>query len=516
MPEKNILITMCGLTPQVVSETLYAFSVRENISIDELYILTTIEGKKYVDGGELYVRGDITKIPSLEDEINRMCQLYNVRLPNIKVLTVKDENFEINDIDSPEANELFPNFIMNLIGDLSAQKNVRLHCSLSGGRKTMSVAIGFAISMFGGENDTLTHVLTSREFELSSKYFPENKEEDEQLKINYFPFLKLRDWIGQDVLERNYSSIIKKAQNNIDIISGNYGKKYGLIGESMAIKKVYRQIEIYSRLTSNVLITGEKGTGKKIIAKALHNSANKTEDSFIHIKCIDIKDTEISELLCSRLTNTTLFFEEVDLLSIGSQNYLLNFIKANENNNIRIITACSAGIENEYSWGGFNAELHRLLNQLNIYIPPLNDRREDVLQIIKYYTERYNTELNQHIKFIGIELLRMLLVANYRGGNVLNIRKWLKKMIDGTGKSKLTVIDLDKLDYVEKTHVMWGFQKMDKDVSSEEKLLPINELERLFFSHVIRKFDNDFRVIAKILKLSDESVKNIRGRFSNS
>lgn len=189
---RNILVSLVGLTPQVVTETLYSLMVQRHILVGEIFLITTVEGKEIILGSHPKI-----KLPSLKSELERMIELYKLQPiefdPDKNIIVAKEESVELSDIRTDRDNVLFPNLIAEFIRGKTADQSSVLHCSIAGGRKTMSVAMGFALSLFGRKDDRLYHVLASGEFEASRKFFPETEVEKAQVSLTDVPYVRLRE-----------------------------------------------------------------------------------------------------------------------------------------------------------------------------------------------------------------------------------------------------------------------------------------------------------------------------------
>lgn len=222
---KNILVAVSGLTPQVISETLYCLAVQRKTKIDEIYVITTTEGKRNIE--EYYFLNRKTNKRegpySLKEEIDRMCTKHKIEKPifNIRqnVIAATEENVKLHDVKTDRENKLFPNAITKLIKHLSEDERSILYCSLSGGRKTMSAYMGFALSLYAREGDMLFHVLASKEFEATGKFYPERKN-NKDLVLSEVPFIRLRPLLRDKTEYKNitYTEIIEKTQEELESI----------------------------------------------------------------------------------------------------------------------------------------------------------------------------------------------------------------------------------------------------------------------------------------------------------
>jgi len=204
------LFAVTGMSPQVVTETLYFLLVERKEKVNDIFILTTAEGKRKI----IDVR--------LDNQIKRLCELYNKPLPDFdidrNVQVANEESVEIYDVRTNRDNLLFPDAIVKLIREKTGDSTKRLHCSIAGGRKTMSVAMAFALSLFGRKEDELSHVLVSKEFEESKKFFPKNRKEGVLITLADVPFIRLRDKLPllKEFPNATFTQLVKLTQKEIE------------------------------------------------------------------------------------------------------------------------------------------------------------------------------------------------------------------------------------------------------------------------------------------------------------
>lgn len=165
--QRKILVSILGMSPQILTETIYALSQQAEPFIpDEIFVLTTQLGAKncklalfHQDGGWFHKLCDtyhLSGIHFTEDHI---------------FSTIDEDGQPISDIRSPEDNRAVANQITQIIRDFTADDSTSLHVSIAGGRKTMGFYAGYALSMFGREQDRLSHVLVQPEFEGEPEFF---------------------------------------------------------------------------------------------------------------------------------------------------------------------------------------------------------------------------------------------------------------------------------------------------------------------------------------------------------
>ena len=237
---KNILICVSGLTPQIVSETYYCLAVQKKIKIDELYILTTKRGRDVILGLDKHPS---TPKSGLKVELENLCSKYRLTFPKFEnndehIVVAKEESLELSDIRTDKHNILFPNKICEFIRKLSLNPDNILYCSISGGRKTMSVHLALALSLFGRSKDKLLHVLTSEENEFKG-FFPLSKKEDEVLELSEIPYVRLRSIISSQIpsakfAKMKYDEIVSFTQKQLKKTSSK--DIIQLLAESKEIK----------------------------------------------------------------------------------------------------------------------------------------------------------------------------------------------------------------------------------------------------------------------------------------
>ena len=163
---KHTLLATTGASPQVVTETLYAIHDKNLQWPDDIYLITTSFGKEKAVQGLIH-----------DDHLQRLCNELNRPMPKFDtthvLVTPGADGTEVEDARSLEDHEALANFIMTEVRDFTKQTQGSLHASLAGGRKTMTFYIGYAMSLFGRPQDTLSHVLVSEGYEGPNDfYFP--------------------------------------------------------------------------------------------------------------------------------------------------------------------------------------------------------------------------------------------------------------------------------------------------------------------------------------------------------
>lgn len=280
---KNILIAVSGLTPQIISETFFCLAVKKKIQIDEILVITTARGRDIILGNDKEYNKK-RKYPPLEKELNRMCKMYNLKRPvfpftNIKV--AEEQSVELYDIRDDRHNILFPNKVCEIVKEKTNSKETVLHCSISGGRKTMSVDLAFALSLFGRIDDKLYHVLIDESLEFS-KFFPESKSEARKLEIAEIPYVRLRPLLGDITQNKifskmSYIDIVKYTQQQLKIKSSDVlyvdtrGRKIRF-GDKEFVKLEPKKFELYFYLI-NIKREGRDTERIEVLAEKMYKTS---------------------------------------------------------------------------------------------------------------------------------------------------------------------------------------------------------------------------------------------------
>lgn len=220
MKSKNILVCISGLTPQIVTETIYGLYYQHNVTVNEIFILTTARGNTVLSG-----KDDSPNTP--KDPLSRMITLLakeiGIKRPTFTnsakhIILTEEESVALSDIRSDNDNVLFPNKAAELIRDLTSVKEHNVYASLSGGRKSMSAHLALTMSMFAKPQDKLYHVLTDEQYEFAN-FYPKTEKEKLALVISEIPFVRLRS-INFPHADKNadYSSIVQSTQTRLDFV----------------------------------------------------------------------------------------------------------------------------------------------------------------------------------------------------------------------------------------------------------------------------------------------------------
>jgi two-component system nitrogen regulation response regulator GlnG len=262
----------------------------------------------------------------------------------------------------------------------------------------------------------------------------------------------------------NLLDLIKKALKEKNIQSTQFEKPISntsLLGNSESMQAVYKSIGKLSRSNASILITGESGTGKELVAKLIHNNSSRTENPFIVINAAAIPDDLLeSELFgyekgaftgassskegfFESAYGGTLFLDEIGDMPINLQAKILRvlndgvFQKVGSNkdirSNVRILAATHKDLDDMIKKNEFREDLYHRLNVINIHLPPLRDRPDDIPQLSEHFLRSSSVELGVSPKFLNPETLNYFKRLQWKGNvrQLRNICHWLTVMVTG-------------------------------------------------------------------------------------
>ncbi len=218
------------------------------------------------------------------------------------------------------------------------------------------------------------------------------------------------------------------------------------IGQSEVIKKLKNKVILASRGDSPVLISGDKGTGKGFIAKAIHYSGTRAEKDFVSVNCSAIPENLLENEILDRFKQAaggTILFNEIDSMPNVIQLVLLEVLKSTKDgkslaHNTRIIAATDKDLRAMVKKGEFREDLFYKLNVIPMNIPRLRDRQEDIPLFMESYLEKYNRLMDKDIKGYTEEVIEIF--TNYSWpGNISEIENAIEYGVNICRKGQIDI-----------------------------------------------------------------------------
>ncbi len=268
----------------------------------------------------------------------------------------------------------------------------------------------------------------------------------------------------------------KKIDNTVKLLVDEQSSQFNLkriIGKSPLMQNVFKQIGLLLDKKVSVLITGENGTGKELVAKALHYSGSEREEPFVAVNCSGLTDTLLDNELFGHEAQAftgatgvvkgkfeiagegTIFLDEIGDMPMPLQVKLLRVLQEREfqrlggNRTIklkaRVIAATNKDIINEIKSGRFRQDLFFRINVAQIEIPPLRERKEDIPLLLDYFVKEARLKLNKKIEGASENVLKILTEYDWPG----NIREFENTVMNMCIKTHGTVLRSSSIpDYI--------------------------------------------------------------------
>jgi DNA-binding NtrC family response regulator len=293
-----------------------------------------------------------------------------------------------------------------------------------------------------------------------------------------------------------------------------------LIGESAAMQRVFDLMKRITDIDSSVLISGESGTGKELVARALHNRSHRHNRPFIAVNCSAVPESLLeSELfghvggaftdarksrdgLFVQADGGTLLLDEIGDMPVTLQPKILRAIEERKvrpvggdreiSFDVRIVAATNQDLESKVENGRFREDLYYRLNVLEIDLPPLRGRENDVLLLAQNFLEHYSNAANKKITGISAPAAERLMEYSWPG-NVRELRNCIERAVVLTSREKLVVEDFpEKIRAYKKK----GF---NLDSFNPAELVPMEETERRYIQYVLQALRGNKTKAARVL-----------------
>ena len=303
------------------------------------------------------------------------------------------------------------------------------------------------------------------------------------------------------------------------------GNRFGMIGDSPVMRSLFNSIEKVSEVSCNVVITGDSGTGKELVAHALHDYSPRKDAPFVVIDCGALTETLLeSELfghekgaftgasqrkqgLMEQASGGTLFFDEVCNISDAMQMKLMRAIEEQHVTRVggtrsrpidlRIVAATNRNLGQLVEEGTFRHDFYHRLNVVNIHVPSLDQRREDIPAFVEHFVEEFSTRYGRQVKGFDSASMRRLYDAPWTG-NVRELRNVVERCVI----------------LADSAIMKWSYEPVgdDSEQAFNEKLfsasnfVTLEELEQAYINHVLHHAKGKKTRAAQILGIDKTTL----------
>jgi DNA-binding NtrC family response regulator len=320
--------------------------------------------------------------------------------------------------------------------------------------------------------------------------------------------------------------LIEENRNLKRRIEGNYDYE-GVIGKSEKIQKLFDMVNRIANSRANVLLTGESGAGKEVFAQLIHKKSSRSDKSFIVINCGAIPENLVESELFGHekgaftgadhlrkgkfeLANGgTLFLDEVGELPLQAQVKFLRILQEKKmyrigaekpvDVDVRIIAATNKALTEQIENGKFREDLYYRLNVVNMEIPPLRERKEDIPLLCEKFLMEFAEEYNKKLKFIDAESLSYLMDYSWKG-NVRELRNIIERSV---------LVANYHEEFLLKKHLpkeITGVESVDSTEGNRE--ISLNDYEKIIIENTLRKYGLNKTKAAEVLGIKRQTLYN--------
>jgi len=288
--------------------------------------------------------------------------------------------------------------------------------------------------------------------------------------------------------------------------------KSKMLGKSAEISRVRRSIRAMSKQNENVLIMGEAGTGRSLVAELLHESGNRNNKSFVKIHCSALGDTIDSEQIFGKsLKNGSanngkiykaqdgvLYFQNVDQLNAESQSKLYNFITTVNNVilNTRIVASAEPTIESKIKEGKFSNDLFQKLDELRINIPSIRDRKQDIPFIFSNFLDEFCNEYEKSVPTVPYDVFEAILEYDWPG-NMAEIRNTVRNLVIMSPEGELSP---EYLPFRVQPNPLEALA--NRDLTSA-----VSEVEKFLIRKALARYEGNQSRAANLLQVSEATLR---------
>ncbi len=310
---------------------------------------------------------------------------------------------------------------------------------------------------------------------------------------------------------------LRRENRRLKLAMGRDNLIPGFVGTSAVMQDVFAVVKKVAQVNCNVLLQAETGTGKQMVARAIHSLSPRNEKPFVYFNCGGFTEELIaSELfghekgaftgatsakpgLFEAASGGTVLLDEIGEMPFSMQVKLLHVLQEREvlrvggikpvNLDVRIIAATNQQLQSLVNSNRFREDLFYRLNVVNIRLPRLADRRDDIPLLITYFLDKFNTAFSKQVRRIAPQAMELLNFYDYPG-NVRELENIIQRAVALAEGSEIRISDLPD-----------RFQKMAQAGMGDGTFLPLAEVEKLHIQKVLKATGFNKNLASQILEI---------------
>lgn len=309
-------------------------------------------------------------------------------------------------------------------------------------------------------------------------------------------------------------------------------QQVGLLGKSKKFIEMLHSIDAAAKCDVRVVLEGQTGTGKEVIAKAIHKLSSRAEHPFVAIDCGAIPENLVESELFGHVKGAftgansnrtgliveanmgTLFMDEVNNLPMPMQSKLLRIMQEGEVRpvgsnrkirvNVRIISASSLSLSKQVENGEFREDLYFRLMVYPIYIPTLNERKRDIPVLSDHFLNRFAKEQNKNIEFLHGDIIEYLNYKNW-AGNIRELENFIERLVTlSPNNNKILDVSLLPQNFAKEVDKFFKMKTISKVSSLKDSLL---EYEKNLVSKALEENDWNQNKAARSLDVLEQTLR---------
>jgi DNA-binding NtrC family response regulator len=350
------------------------------------------------------------------------------------------------------------------------------------------------------------------------------------------------DYISKPFDLSRLLTLVQKAQKHLQSLGHEQGTSgstgvmetpRSIVGSSPKIVEVYKTLARATLSASTVLISGESGTGKELVARAIHANSPRKSKKFVAVNCGALTETLLESELFGHVRGAftgaqtdkkglfeeahggTLFLDEIGDVSPGLQVKLLRVLQEGEIKpvgsaqnikvDVRVVAATHRDLSQWVEQGKFREDLYYRLKVIEIEIPPLRERKEDIRELAQVFLAKYNQKLSKRVQTISPEAMQSMINYDWPG-NVRELEHQVERAVALTSSSVLSADDFEfEVSHAADTHIT------HKNGGSEPRSL--EELEREHILRVLKEVDYNKSRASEILGIDRATLYRKAQKF---
>ncbi len=301
------------------------------------------------------------------------------------------------------------------------------------------------------------------------------------------------------------------------------------IGKNQKIREILEKVKILAATDSTILITGESGTGKGLLAKKIHEVDTIYKGPFVAVDCGSIVPTLFESELFGHVKGAftgahtskigkielaqggVLFLDEISNIPLDLQAKLLKVVEEKEFSpvgslkvikaNIRIIAASNKDLKEEVKKGKFREDLYYRLNVVHLHLPPLRKRKEDIPLLADYFLKYFSQKYKKNIKGFSKKVMDIFLSYDWPG-NVRELKHLIERLVIFSKKDIITEKDLSLAEF----EITGKVSEVEAYSFPSDEILPLEEVEKSYILNVLNKLKWNKSLAAKKLGIDRKTL----------